>query len=777
MDDFFKKLIEDKAEHLAFYFLINDFTYYDKLNTELLFEYFDVINESYTNCFKILLLKKLTLQNNSKDINNFAKLIIEFNNKNNIFKNNYGTEGHILDFFLDFNDNENDYIEQLTNYIKKFDQENFKEHVYTFEQFLNKIGCDLAIYQFIFTDNPLIKDFSDYKKMFQDCFRKAYEKFTKPTFFHKIEQIYKNERENKSATSKRLIKKKDNDKIKLLQQYFNIYKYPTKIRKDGGKIVYYNTIKLTFKIDKKFYSSNKDSEDIRYKKYLLEKFDISPIKTKTFDDYYNLFMKSSFNELNELENLSSNSQIKLFVLNLVKAVKISKILNNTDKIDNSIDIDGDLYTLETIINILTDIYKYLDEFKFKYLSDFNEKYNIEDTIKLLNFKRKELKNKKTRELSSITRSHYNEDELDKEIQKLEKYLKEKSNENNLETLIKKYFSVEKLLSLYFQKHDLTKHQLLSIIKKSQVKEQIIKQILDDDTKIYVKLYNLIQLSEHLLIRMFYNFTFIQQLSIENIKKIKLLLTQPLSEDTTERLQQIGRYRRGNLFTLSQEKSYSDFLKKVKKFQLLIMQTENKSVLASKSSIENEKNKKYKSKQLRMLTRKINVLVSNLSIKKNKKKEDKIKEDKIKEDKIKEDKIKEIEDEIKEIEDEIKKIEDEIKETEDEERRRKEKEEEEAIMKSNDEKPDESKALTIYNKFKFLNMIQELIKTKLNIKKYYYYNLITEIKLINHLSEYTFKSYNIRQMFMDKIKLITRIAKHLETQSSDKNKSTGLLLKN
>ena len=75
------------------------------------------------------------------------------------------------------------------------------------------------------------------------------------------------------------------------------------------------------------------------------------------------------------------------------------------------------------------------------------------------------------------------------------------------------------------------------------------------------------------------------------------------------------------------------------------------------------------------------------------------------------------------------------------------------------------------------MIQELIKTKLNIKKYYYYNLITEIKLINHLSEYTFKSYNIRQMFMDKIKLITRIAKHLETQSSDKNKSTGLLLKN
>ena len=74
MDDFFKKLIEDKAEHLAFYFLINDFTYYDKLNTELLFEKFNVINESYTDCFKIL-LTNLTLQNR-KNINNL-KIIME----------------------------------------------------------------------------------------------------------------------------------------------------------------------------------------------------------------------------------------------------------------------------------------------------------------------------------------------------------------------------------------------------------------------------------------------------------------------------------------------------------------------------------------------------------------------------------------------------------------------------------------------------------------------------------------------------------------------------
>ena len=74
------------------------------------------------------------------------------------------------------------------------------------------------------------------------------------------------------------------------------------------------------------------------------------------------------------------------------------------------------------------------------------------------------------------------------------------------------------------------------------------------------------------------------------------------------------------------------------------------------------------------------------------------------------------------------------------------------------------------------MIQEFIKTKLNIKKYYYFTLMTEIKLINHLLD-RFKSYNSREIFMNKIKLITRIAKHLETQSSDKNKSTGLLLKN
>jgi len=280
--------------------------------------------------------------------------------------------------------------------------------------------------------------------------------------------------------------------------------------------------------------------------------------------------------------------------------------------------------------------------------------------------------------------------------------------------------MKKLLSLYFQKHDLTKHQLLSIIRKPKVQKQIIEQTLDDGIKIYVKLYKLIKLSEYLLIRMFYNFTFIQQLSIENIKKIKLSLSQPLSEDTIKRLQQIGRYRKGNLFTLSKEKSYFDFLKKVKKFQPLIMQTEKRSVVASISSKKNEK--KNKSKRLRMLTRKISVLVSNLS-KKN----------------------------------EIKKSEDEI--------------EDETIQKQ-----DESKALTIYDKSKLLNYIQQLIDSKLNIKEYYYYNLMTEIKLINHLLD-KFKSYSIRDMFMDKIKLITRIAKHLETQSSDKNKSTVLLLTN
>jgi len=290
-----------------------------------------------------------------------------------------------------------------------------------------------------------------------------------------------------------------------------------------------------------------------------------------------------------------------------------------------------------------------------------------------------------------------------------------------------------------------------LIKWVGGKSQIIKQILDDDTKIYVKLYNLIQLSEHLLIRMFYNFTFIQQLSIENIKRIKLLLSQPLSEDTIKRLQQIGRYRKGNLFTLSKEKSYSDFLKKVKKLERLIMQTKNKSILASKSSKKNEK--KNKSKRLRKLTRKINVLVSNLSKKK---------------DKIKEDKIKKIEDEIKETEDEIKETEDEIKETEDEET--------EEAKKKLQESNYETKALTTNDKSKILNMIQEFIKKKLNIKEYYYYNLMTEIKLINHLLD-KFESYSIRDMFMDKIKLITRIAKHLETQSSDKNKSTRLLLKN
>jgi hypothetical protein len=533
MDDFFKKLIEDKAEHLAFYFLINDFVYYDKLDTELLFEYFEQINTAYTDCFNELLKTYLNLQN-SKNINNFAELIIKFNNKNNIFKNNYGTEGHILDFFLDFNGNQDDYIEQLTNYINKFNQEKFEEQVYTFVQFLNKIGCDLAIYQFIYTNNELIMDFSNYKKMFQDCFRKAYEKFTNPTFFNKIEQIYKNEMENKSVTSKRLIKKKDKDKIKLLQQYFNIYKYPTKTRKDGGKIVYYNTIKLTFKTEKKFYKNTKDSKSnkIGYKQFLFKEFEISPIKPKikTFDKYYHEFMKLSFHKLNELENSSSSSKIKFYVLNLVKAIKILEKIKDI-KHNTPIIIDDKQYSLESILELLQLIYQNLTE-EIEIITEIEVRNII---IKIKN-KIEQLKETDKKKLSIIhedydeTDENEDNDELIHNIGRLEIELSYLFTDNIKETDIKKliniFILIKDLLLAYLKKANIDMNDLISELTKINENPSII----DKNTKSisnFKRINELLALNLYFFIKIYESYRKNQSQSI-NTKLLKNKLSKRLS---------------------------------------------------------------------------------------------------------------------------------------------------------------------------------------------------------------------------------------------------------
>jgi len=287
MDYFFKKLLEDKAEHLAFYFMINDFIEYNKLNIEFLFDKFRLIYTSYSICFNEL-FRHHQIYRNNKDIKKFSEFIIKNNNINNIFKINYGTEGHILDFFLDFNKNQDDYVKKLIDYINGFKEEKFEKQVYTFDNYLNKIGCDLAIYQFIYTNNELITDFSNYDIMFQTFFENAYTKFKEQEFIDKIKEIYNEENENKSASSKRLIKKKDLNNITLLQQYFNIYKYSTKIRhNNSGKIVYYNTIKITFKINNDIYKDIIVNTNYFYNLIkIVNKSSIIKSKTKSFDEYH-----------------------------------------------------------------------------------------------------------------------------------------------------------------------------------------------------------------------------------------------------------------------------------------------------------------------------------------------------------------------------------------------------------------------------------------------------------------------------------------------------------
>ncbi len=93
MDDFYTLLIKDKAIHLAYYFMINGLLDYDKLNTEY---YLREIKNGYDTTIKNLNSEKL--KKNSKDISIFAQQITKQNELLNIYKSNYGTEGHIINF-------------------------------------------------------------------------------------------------------------------------------------------------------------------------------------------------------------------------------------------------------------------------------------------------------------------------------------------------------------------------------------------------------------------------------------------------------------------------------------------------------------------------------------------------------------------------------------------------------------------------------------------------------------------------------------------------------
>jgi len=243
--DFIEKLIINKAQHLAFYFMINGLVDYSKLKIDILTSAYKKLIIDYYEIVKNALNG---IQFNRKNFEIIGCLIAEYNNKhNNINRFNYGTEGHIIQFLPDID--ETRYLEYLNSYLDCFKTYQNKENLtYTLSEYFKKIGIDIAIYDFLKpldTTTPKPIDFDKLMNLFFESMKKAYDEYSNKIFFNKMKEVYRKIIDEKEEDSKNMKKKQDKDRIKLLQQYFNLYKYPNK-KINNKNIVFYNTVKIKF---------------------------------------------------------------------------------------------------------------------------------------------------------------------------------------------------------------------------------------------------------------------------------------------------------------------------------------------------------------------------------------------------------------------------------------------------------------------------------------------------------------------------------------------------
>lgn len=271
--DFIKFLIKDKAESLAFYFIINNII----INQTKLDNYIEQIGIGYSNC-----KKKLNFRITDDKIDLFATQLVKINSElygyNTINRYNFGTEGHIIkELIKDKNLSDDEYIDILSKYISKFAISNTSEikdaekKIYDLNIYFQKIGSDIALYEYIFENkyinstivtkgDYIIKEFNDKFFYLDEDFKKKFEDIIKNIFDNDITILIKNifrlsfnnflksfendifirEFCNEIKTKSQIIKidfefSKDNNKF--LQQCFNIYNYKLDIK--NNYYIYY----------------------------------------------------------------------------------------------------------------------------------------------------------------------------------------------------------------------------------------------------------------------------------------------------------------------------------------------------------------------------------------------------------------------------------------------------------------------------------------------------------------------------------------------------------
>lgn len=271
-DTFIHDLIIDKAEKLAFYFIINGYTDINEISDQLYKYITNYSVSSYNETIKYL-DKNYKKDKHSYNFEIYSKLIFFINyNYNNITKNNYGSEGHIIKKLID--PNTHIFYEKIQYYIDNFNKNDNKKEI-TIENFFKKIGSDIAIYKYIYNDSYELK-YERTKLSITETNENSIAEHLKTDFSIAFKDFYNNYQEiilnlilnfilNKSININSLCKYNLNydDNNILLQQCFNIYKYKNDIIKNNEEdicIIYTNTVILKFDIPNNLYVHNRNEE-------------------------------------------------------------------------------------------------------------------------------------------------------------------------------------------------------------------------------------------------------------------------------------------------------------------------------------------------------------------------------------------------------------------------------------------------------------------------------------------------------------------------------------
>lgn len=291
-DDFIDELIKDKAEQLAFYFMINGITDLSNLNEkEFETRYLDKITEGYekiknnlTNQFSIRdLQSKLNINlsnipsNQDEKIELYGKLLYKFNLMYLfIDKNNYGSEAHLLKHLL-LDTTSEEYYNGLLKYINAISLSiGYSNSKYTLEQVFQNIGYCIAVYQFVFIGSFTSDDF---KEKFKDNFDAFYRNFNVDDMLRGIEDKFKQIQELNNNSIPFLTD------YQLLQQYYNIYKYDIDIlyKTDTTQILqtiyYHNTRILRCYFPRNLNNNPLDTSIYRtlisvYNPFIIQRYDI-----------------------------------------------------------------------------------------------------------------------------------------------------------------------------------------------------------------------------------------------------------------------------------------------------------------------------------------------------------------------------------------------------------------------------------------------------------------------------------------------------------------------